>query len=311
MSDRSGSDGPRTGPDPEASSAPLSVFCGKGGVGKTTLSLGLGLALARAGRRTLVVTSHPLPELALSISLDGLDQQDPASAERLFVIYIDPRQVLAEVVGAQIPSRGIAKRVLESRIYNNLIEIAPGLKEMAFLSRLRDVSHSRTADGGFDHVVWDAPATGHFVEILRVMRKFETYLTGPFAVRGRDLASFFGRADLRLLPVTTLEEMAIDEVLELVERLTDEFRLEPAGIVLNLVSPLLSDAPLPAAAGTGNAAIDIVLERLRVEREHFRRVRDAVRADCHPVPRVRGQASDLVLLDRLAESLRPLGGVGA
>ena len=52
----------------------LTVFCGKGGVGKTSLSLAFGLLSAQAGRSTLVVTSHPIEELALSLSLDGLEE---------------------------------------------------------------------------------------------------------------------------------------------------------------------------------------------------------------------------------------------
>ncbi len=50
-------------------SARLVIFCGKGGVGKTTLSLATGLKHAMRGQKVLVVSSHPLAELALSVSL--------------------------------------------------------------------------------------------------------------------------------------------------------------------------------------------------------------------------------------------------
>ena len=72
---------------------PLTIFCGKGGVGKTTLSLAFALWHAREGRRTLVVTSHPLAELALSVSLAGLEQKQPQAAANLFVVHIDPREI--------------------------------------------------------------------------------------------------------------------------------------------------------------------------------------------------------------------------
>jgi len=71
----------------------LTIFCGKGGVGKTTLSLGLGLWNANLGRKTVVVTSHPLTELAVSVSLRGLKEQNPLAAANLFVVHIDPQHI--------------------------------------------------------------------------------------------------------------------------------------------------------------------------------------------------------------------------
>ena len=78
----------------------LSIFCGKGGVGKTTLSLAFGLLAARRGERVLVVTSHPLKELALSISLEGLPEAEPEASENLFTIYIDSKKEIDK----QVPS---------------------------------------------------------------------------------------------------------------------------------------------------------------------------------------------------------------
>jgi len=42
------------------------IFCGKGGVGKTTLSLSMALRCAESGKRVVVVSSHPLHELAVA-----------------------------------------------------------------------------------------------------------------------------------------------------------------------------------------------------------------------------------------------------
>src|SRR6266446_5144817 len=53
------------------------VFCGKGGVGKTTLSLSMALRCAERGKKVVVVSSHPLPELAIAVSLEGLAETFP------------------------------------------------------------------------------------------------------------------------------------------------------------------------------------------------------------------------------------------
>ena len=56
------------------------IFCGKGGVGKTTLSFSLALRCAEAGKRVVVVSSHPLRELAVTLSLAGIAEKFPRAA---------------------------------------------------------------------------------------------------------------------------------------------------------------------------------------------------------------------------------------
>lgn len=303
---------------PASTQTPLVIFCGKGGVGKTTLSLSLGLLHAKSGRKVVVVSSHPLAELAVSISLDGLKEADPIAAANLFVIHIEPRQVLAGIFAGQLPSKLLARTVLSSKIYRSLIEVAPGLKEIAFLSRLHELA-ARRAEGDrqphFDLLLWDAPATGHFLETLRVSQQFETYLSGPFSARGKELQQFFSeRSNLLLFPVTTLEEMAIEETMELCGKLQKELRMAPAGIACNLVSPMLS-APEQALQETAawsahlkeqGADLAFVLDRHRIERERFAALRSSLRLPLHLIHRVPSWKSDLELLAAVSAQMRQI-----
>src|SRR6266404_5275089 len=216
------------------------VFCGKGGVGKTTLSLSMALRCAQNGKRVVVVSSHPLVELAVAVSLAGLSEEFPIAARNLFVVHIEPRELLAELVRKNFPSRWVADAVLNSQIYRNLIEVAPGLKEFQFLARMQQLAE-RTASGApdYDLLLWDAPSSGHFLSTLHAARNFETFLTGPLAAAGADLARFFSNtAHITLHPVTTLEEMAIEETIEMCGKLEEEFSLRPVAVLLNLISPL-------------------------------------------------------------------------
>ena len=252
----------------------------------------------------------------MAVSLEGMAGTEPQTAANLFIVHIDPKQALRSIVRKQIPSGLLARRVLASRIYQSLVEVAPGLKELAFLSRLKDVSEGpepRT-NAGFGHVVWDAPATGHFLEILRVSRKFETYLTGPFASRGRELARYFASTDLRLLPVTTLEEMAVEETLEMCRRLRDEFDLLPERLICNMVSPLhsLPRADLEAYRGSFPRAdgpgVDMafIWDRHVLERDHFERLRSSVGPRSVLIERVHHRESDLELLSCVAKQLETI-----
>ena len=301
-----------------ATRPPLTVFCGKGGVGKTTLSLALGLWHADRGRRVVVVSSHPLSELALTVSLQGLKDSHATAAANLFVVHIDPREILGNKVRQQIPSELLARAVLSSRLYQNLVEVAPGLKEIAFLARLRQFAERQALDGqpeGYDLLIWDAPATGHFLQTLRVSRNFDSLMSGPFAVLGRDLVHFFSDpANIRLVPVTILEEMPVDETIEMCRELEDDLSMRPSVLLCNLASPMLSApdetyrelAAKAAAGGPGSAGMSVVLDRHAGERDLFSRLVQSISAPLHIVPRVTRWASDLDLLQSLGRTLGEL-----
>ena len=61
---------PTAGVWPALTSAHVVVAAGAGGVGKTTVSAALGLALAREGRRVLVLTVDPARRLADALGHD-------------------------------------------------------------------------------------------------------------------------------------------------------------------------------------------------------------------------------------------------
>ena len=294
---------------------PLTIFCGKGGVGKTTLALAYALGHANAGRNALVVSSHPLAELAVSVSLAGLKEKAPQAATRLFVLHIDPKEILDQTVKKQIPSEALAGAVISSRIYQSLIEVAPGLKEMVFLGRLQHLAEQRTSDDSankYDVVVWDAPSTGHFLQTLEVSRHFNFYLSGPFAALGKEITRFFSEAtNFALLPVTTLEEMAVEETIELCEKLGGKLGMEPRGVVCNMASPLLSSGNGTAGSAAAVAALEkaanpqlrFILDRLAVERSLFEQLRGGVKAKPFVVERRHRMGTDLELLLELSGQL--------
>ncbi len=291
--------------------ASLTVFCGKGGVGKTSISLALGLRHAMQKRPTVVVTSHPLPELAASVSLAGLRERYPEAADNLFVIHIDPREVLSNTVKKTIPSSLLIKAVLTSSVYQSLVEVAPGLKEIAFLNRLHRLTEEPSEAGKkFDRVVWDAPATGHFLQTLLVSRSFEQYLSGPFALLGAQIASFSSdSARFAVVPITTLEEMAVEETIELWRQLGGDLAIEPKAVLCNMTSPLArSTQPVEELRGQleaegDDAAIQFILDRNAIERSLFTKLRHAVPGALRLIERKASWTADLDLLLDIAKQM--------
>jgi anion-transporting ArsA/GET3 family ATPase len=289
------------------------IFCGKGGVGKTTLSLALGLHHAAEGRRVVVVSSHPLSELAVTVSLEGLEERSAQAARNLFVIHLDPKEMLADLVRKNFPVRWVARAVLESDIYNNLVEVAPGLKEFFFLARLQQLAERHAGLGeapDYDLLLWDAPATGHFLTTLRSAQAFETYLSGPLATAGAELARFFSNAaNITVLPTTTLEEMAIAETVEMCHTLETDFRLRPSRVLLNLASPMVEAGAEPldelarAVEASADPALRFAFERGILERQRAEELRRELSVPTVAVERARGGAGDLDLLTQLGERL--------
>jgi anion-transporting ArsA/GET3 family ATPase len=286
------------------------IFCGKGGVGKTTLSLSMALRSAESGKKVVVVSSHPLKELAVAVSLEGIKEAFPTASRNLFVVHLNPKELLADEVRKNFPSQWVAETVLNSKIYQNLIEAAPGLKEFEFLVRLQQLADRKAANApDYDLLLWDAPASGHFLSTLHAARNFETFLSGPLASAGADLARFFsGASHITLLPITTLEEMAIEETIEMCAKLETEFAMKAAAVLLNLVSPVAMspEADVDVLWSNPDPALHFALERGVVERERARYLRDKIPVAQVAVERAAGWTSDLDLLAQLGRSLDPV-----
>jgi cellulose biosynthesis protein BcsQ len=301
---------------PHRDQSKLIVFCGKGGVGKTTISLAFALAQADRGRKVVVVTSHPLQELALSISLDGLKERYERAATNLFVTCLSPQEILKQRVLETIPSAMLGKAVTSSRIYKSLMEVAPGLKEIAFLGRLTQMARERSQGRDaprFDLLVWDAPATGHFLQTLKVSRNFHAYLPGPLSALGADLADFFSDSNrLALFAVTILEEMAVEETHDLYRSLLDDVDVQPSGIICNMVSPWISAHRLAAEGREPERPPESVRplwDRFRMERLFAERLASLSSSELRMVERVAESEPDVDFLFAISRQLASLGGL--
>jgi anion-transporting ArsA/GET3 family ATPase len=295
---------------------PLTIFCGKGGVGKTSMALAFALRHATEGMPVLVVTSHPLRELAVSVSLAGLKESYPRAAANLFIVHIDALDLLAKKVKQVVPSELLVKKVLASPIYKSLIEIAPGLKEIVFLARLHELAQQRDESPNpiqFRLVIWDAPATGHFLQMMKVSQEFETYLSGPFALLGREVSRFFSDAsNLALKPVSALEEMAVDETIELCETLQNDLKLRPDTLIANMASPLLGSPEAEFehlredTLKAGSPDLKFIFDHHQIERSLLKKLQSGIGAKIQIVRRMPSWSSDIELLMHLAGQL---GGV--
>jgi anion-transporting ArsA/GET3 family ATPase len=265
------------------------------------------------GRRVLVITSHPLGELALAVSLEGLAARFPAAASNLFVLYVDPRDLISDFIGKHLPGALMGQKILASSVFKNLIEIIPGLKEFFFLGRLQELSERLKRDStapapDYDCLIWDAPATGHFLTMLRAARSFEVLLTGPLAAAGARLHRFFANPqNIQLFPVTLLEEMAIAETLELAQAMANDFNVPCCALLVNCVSPICAlpgyDVAGIQQTADSSPALRFAVGRGLMELERSRQLAADLPAPQLLIPRITQWPSDLDLLARIGDSM--------
>ncbi|MEM6796401.1 MAG: ArsA-related P-loop ATPase [Acidobacteriota bacterium] len=220
----------------------LIVVTGKGGVGKSMLTVALGRILAARGRRVLLLEVDPRENLHPMLGTPPSGGSVLAAHETLFLQNLKPKEVADWVVRKQVKIEMVAQKVLESPVYHRFVEGAPGLREMAIIGHvLRLLRGEERRAPRVDTVILDAPATGHGVYLLTSARLYaETIGHGPFADLAREIADFAGDPEKTSVVIATLaEEMPVQEALELREKLLAKLGSEPELLVVNGIYPAL------------------------------------------------------------------------
>jgi arsenite-transporting ATPase len=139
------------------------IYSGKGGTGKTTISAATATLLARAGQRTLVLSSDPAHSLADALGTPISRDRPTAIAPNLYGLEIDTiyewRQNLGgfqQFVASTYSQRGV-DRSTAAELANQ-----PGLDEILSLQRVMDEAQS----GRWDAIVLDTAPTGNTLRLL-------------------------------------------------------------------------------------------------------------------------------------------------
>jgi len=148
----------------------LVVLAGPGGVGKTTLAAAVGIASARSGKRTLVLTVDPARRLAQALGLSGtLDR--PVSVPvpggaALRVMQIDPRATFERLLVRVAPPATL-KRIHDNRLYEGLVDALPGVVEYMGVEALAE--HANDPD--IDRIVLDTAPAARGVDFLKAPQR--------------------------------------------------------------------------------------------------------------------------------------------
>lgn len=151
-------------------------FTGKGGVGKTSHSCAVGLALADAGKKVLIVSTDPASNLdeVLGTRLSNVPVA-VNGASGLFALNIDPEVAAHEYRERMVgPYRGI----LPPAAIASMEEQFSGActVEIAAFDEFAKLLGDPEATAGFDHVIFDTAPTGHTLRLLTLPSAWSEFI---------------------------------------------------------------------------------------------------------------------------------------
>ncbi len=154
----------------------LFLLGGSGGVGKTTLAASLGVALAEAGYRTVVLTVDPARRLASALGLENFQsdlQRIPVEGTgELWATMLDTERYFDRVIARFATSDKQKEKLLNAPLYRTMVESLGGSHEYAAMERLLEFFN----DSGFDKVVVDTPPSDNARELFEAPLRLAQFM---------------------------------------------------------------------------------------------------------------------------------------
>jgi len=153
---------------------------------------------------------------------------------------LEPEALLGDFVAGVLRFRVLARRLLESTSFQVLAAAAPGLGEFLVLHRLLGWVEARRGRRPLhDLVIVDAPASGHSLPLLAAPHTLGALARlGPVAELLARLQRLIGDPGATLVcVVTTPEELAVRETVELHRELGERLGLAVAPPIVNALPP--------------------------------------------------------------------------
>ncbi len=239
----------------ELSDRRLIFVTGKGGVGKSTVTAALGKALARSGRRTLVLETDTFSAMEDLFDYTSPGLEPVAITDHLSASNLDSEECFIATLRRFVPSERIARGVIKNRIARVFFKAAPSVNEVTILDQVR-VFYEATDDRGqplYDHILVDLPASGHAVTFLNVPETMHGMMRGigPIATMSRQVADIISDPEVTSVVAICLpEEMPVNETIELEQEILSTLGRPLDYSIANMVhqSPLDADHRAPFEA---------------------------------------------------------------
>jgi len=215
----------------------LVIVSGKGGVGKSAVSVALALRAQRAGKRVLVSAMLEHTGAAIHLGADSLGYVPTRFDSGVEAMSVERAEALEEYMRVQMRVPAAAPIRTLSRAMQVLVDTAPGVREVISMGKpIFD-----TWQGDYDVVIVDAPPIGQLMSYLRAPAVVAGLVpTGGIKVQAGRMAEALADPDKSVLAlVTTPEELPAAETTQALEELNAEQLVRVGAVVANRVIPPL------------------------------------------------------------------------
>jgi len=236
----------------------LLFVVGKGGVGRTTTAIALGLAAARQGKRVGVLELYGNDQVARRFHLGERAYTPRAIADNVLTQSLTPHECLDDFGKQKLRVGALVRVLFHNRVFRAFVDAVPGLHDVFQLGKINAlVTDPAPEDPKYDLVIIDAPATGHGLTLLQAAGSIGEMVGGGLVGDESKLIEELVHDPARtgLVLVTLPDELPVNESMELLAGL-GERRDQVLATVVNQVRDL--DTPSEPPWDTVAAALEQV-----------------------------------------------------
>ena len=171
--------------------------------------------------------------------------------DSISAIQLEPKTIVADYLVRQVKIRRLVEHIVGSRLFDAWFRVSPAIKEMICLGKVEGLVEERTwwrKEPVWDLVIFDAPATGHGLGLLRLPEQAAKLLIGPMRTNALSVQGLLtNQKTTGLLIVTIPEDMPVNEAVHFHDEARAHTSVPLSGVVLNAAAPARFDAASAAA----------------------------------------------------------------
>lgn len=230
---------------------------GKGGVCKSLIAAALAKELASVGRKTLLAEIGETSYYQDFWRLPHVGHEPTRHPEGFDLCLWSGETCLREYVLYYLKMERLYKLFFENKVMRALVNVAPGLAELAILGKVTSGLRKVGPPLEYDTIVVDCYATGHAMALFQAPKGIrEAIGIGPMGHHSREIENIL--RDPRLsayLVVTLLEELSVAETLEFKRTLEKEFDISVEVIANRVLEAPAGLEELEQVSGSTSAGL--------------------------------------------------------
>jgi anion-transporting ArsA/GET3 family ATPase len=231
---------------------------GKGGVGKSLIAAGIARQQALAGKRVLLaeIGENSYYKDFWNLNEIGHEPQ-PVPKENFDVALWSGESCLREYVLFYLKVEQLYKLFFENKVMRSLVNVAPGLSEIAILGKITSGIREVGPALPYDVIVVDTFATGHALALFRTPKgMMEAIRMGPMGHHSREILGVLQNPELTsYVLVSLLEELPIVETMEFQTQLKADLGVDSHVIENRVVNIPVTDSTLEKLGETNEAGL--------------------------------------------------------